>query len=427
MARMMFCFSSLLILVLAALQGIHAVEYSVTNKAGTTPGGVRFTNEIGVDYCKQTLISATDFIWSLFQQNTAADRKDVPQVSLFIDTVDGVAYTVNNQIYVSANYIQGYSGDVKQEITGVIYHEMTHVWQWNGNGQSTPGGLIEGIADFVRLKAGFVPSHWVQPGQGNSWDQGYDVTARFLDYCDSLRNGFVAELNKKMRSGYSANFFVDLLGKTVDQLWILDLAALPGIHAVDYIVTNNAGTTPGGVRFTNEIGLEYSRQTLISATDFIWRLFQQNTAAADRKNVSRVSLFIENPDGVGYSINNEIHVSANYIRDYAGDVKREIIGSIYHKMAHIWLWNGNGQSPGWLLEGIADFVRLKAGYASSHWVQPGQGDRWAQGYDVTARFLDYCNSLRNEFMAELNKKLRSGYSANYFVELLGKTVEQALG
>ena len=116
-------------------------------------------------------------------------------------------------------YINGYSGNVKTEITGVLYHESTHIWQWNGNGQSTPGGLIEGIADYVRLKAGYAPSHWVKPGQGDRWDQGYDVTALFLDYCNGLRNGFVAELNKKLRNGYSANFFVELLGKNVDQLW----------------------------------------------------------------------------------------------------------------------------------------------------------------------------------------------------------------
>ena len=143
----------------------------------------------------------------------------MPKVSLFIDDRDGVAFTSNNEIHVSARYINDYSGNVKTEITGVLYHESTHIWQWNGNGQSTPGGLIEGIADYVRLKAGYAPSHWVKPGQGDRWDQGYDVTARFLDYCNSLRNGFVAELNKKLRNGYSANFFVELLGKNVDQLW----------------------------------------------------------------------------------------------------------------------------------------------------------------------------------------------------------------
>ncbi|KAF6137707.1 hypothetical protein GIB67_023641 [Kingdonia uniflora] len=93
---------------------------------------------------------------------------------------------------------------------------MTH--NGNGNGQ-TPGGLIEGVADFVRLRAGYAPSHWMKAGGGDRWDQGYDVTAKFLDYCNSLKDGFIAELNKMMRTGYSNDFFVQLLGRTVDQLW----------------------------------------------------------------------------------------------------------------------------------------------------------------------------------------------------------------
>ena len=182
-----------------------AIEYVVNNTAWNTSV-----------YSKQTLISATYFIWSLFHVNTNVDIKFVPKVILFINDIDGVAYVVNSQIHVSARYINGYSSDVITEITGVLYHESTHIWQWGGNGQSVPGGLIEGIADYVRLKAGFVPSHWVKPGQGDRWDQGYDVTALFLDYCNSLRYGFVAELNKKLRTGYSVNFFVELLGKSVD-------------------------------------------------------------------------------------------------------------------------------------------------------------------------------------------------------------------
>ncbi|CAA2997259.1 Hypothetical predicted protein [Olea europaea subsp. europaea] len=212
-----YCLSFLAIL--AAIQGIHAVDYTITNTASNTPGGARFAREIGVQYTTETLYLSKRFIWRTFQQfSSPADRKNVQRVSLFIDDMDGVAYAINNEIHVSARYIQGYSGDVRREITGVLYHEMTHIWQWNGNGQA-PGGLIEGIADYVRLKAGYAPSHWVKPGQGDKWDQGYDVTAYFLDYCNSLKTGVVAQLNKKMRDGYSDNFFVELLGKTVDQLW----------------------------------------------------------------------------------------------------------------------------------------------------------------------------------------------------------------
>ncbi|KAL2490827.1 Plant basic secretory protein (BSP) family protein [Abeliophyllum distichum] len=86
----------------AAIHGSHAVQYTVTNRAATTPGGARFNQEIGTQYSQQTLGSATSFIWRTFQQNTPSQRKNVQKVSLFIDDMDGVAYTSNNEIHVSA-------------------------------------------------------------------------------------------------------------------------------------------------------------------------------------------------------------------------------------------------------------------------------------------------------------------------------------
>ncbi|KAF8031112.1 hypothetical protein BT93_D0340 [Corymbia citriodora subsp. variegata] len=210
-------FLAMLVVLSSSMQSL-AVEYTVTNSAGNTTGGARFSSEIGIPYSRRTLIASTRFTWKVFHQNAPGDRKSVEKVSLLIENMEGIAYESNNEIHMSATYLGGFSGDVKGEFTGVLYHEMVHVWQWNGDGQA-PGGLIEGIADFVRLRSGYVPGHWVGPGQGDRWDQGYDITARFLDYCNGLRNGFVAELNKKMRTGYSDNYFVDLLDKSVDQLW----------------------------------------------------------------------------------------------------------------------------------------------------------------------------------------------------------------
>ncbi|XP_028781188.1 uncharacterized protein LOC114737430 [Neltuma alba] len=202
---------------LATFKGIHGVEFVVTNNAETTPGGTRFNNELGADYTKQTMDAATNFIWNIFQQNTDADRKNVATVTLTVENREGIAATSGDVIHVGADYIKGIQGDIKTDFNGVLYHEMTHVWQWSGANSNT--GLIEGIADFVRLKAGYAPSHWVGAGGGDRWDQGYDVTARFLDYCEGLRSGFVAELNKKMRDTYSDDYFNQLLGKPVDQLW----------------------------------------------------------------------------------------------------------------------------------------------------------------------------------------------------------------
>ncbi|CAN4112144.1 unnamed protein product [Withania somnifera] len=194
------------------------VTYNVTNRDPNSAGGIRFTKEVGLNYTKQTLANSTNFIWAIFQQTVDADKKLYTALNAFVENTAYIAYTVGNEIHLGTTYIQSYSGNIKTELTGIIFHEATHVWQWSGN-SSTPGGLIEGIADYVRLKAGYAVSNWAQNGQGTRWDEGYSVTARFLDYCNGLRNGFVAELNKKMRTGYTNNFFVELLGKTPDQLF----------------------------------------------------------------------------------------------------------------------------------------------------------------------------------------------------------------
>ncbi|KAM3377267.1 hypothetical protein P3S68_009680 [Capsicum galapagoense] len=221
MARLLFIVIFCLFL-LAFQKGGNAltVTYNVTNRDPNSAGGIRFTNEVGLNYTKQTLANSTNFIWAIFQQTVDADKRLYTTLNCFVEnTTNGyIAYTVGNEIHLGTSYIQSYSGNIKTEVTGIIFHEATHVWQWFGN-SSTPRGLIEGIADYVRLKAGYAVSNWAQNGQGSRWDEGYSVTARFLDYCNGLRNGFVAELNKKMRTGYSNNFFVELLGKTPEQLF----------------------------------------------------------------------------------------------------------------------------------------------------------------------------------------------------------------
>nr|GEW54801.1 reverse transcriptase domain-containing protein [Tanacetum cinerariifolium] len=124
------------------LHGISAMDYFVTNEAASTPGGIRFDQEIGIPYTKQIMGRA-------------------------------------------------------------------------------PSGLMEGVADYTKLKAGYAQDQgFAKPGQGDSWYQGYDVTARFLEYCDEIVPGFVASLNKLMRFDFDVKFFEYLTGKAVDQLWM---------------------------------------------------------------------------------------------------------------------------------------------------------------------------------------------------------------
>jgi hypothetical protein len=109
--------------------------------------------------------------------------------------------------------------DVKSEFTGIMYRESANVWQSTGRGEA-PVGLTNGIADYIRLVAGWPSQDWnVTRGSGSRWNEGNIVTAYFLEYCNTLRPRFVAELNDLMEDHYNDIFFYQLLGRNVDDLW----------------------------------------------------------------------------------------------------------------------------------------------------------------------------------------------------------------
>ncbi|KAK3035719.1 hypothetical protein RJ639_033421 [Escallonia herrerae] len=188
MARL-YPFLSLL-LALAALHGTCGVEYEVENDTPHTLGGVRFDQDIGIPFTKNIMGTINKFIWQIFEQPTPADRKYVPRVKVVIAQYSEVAAYVN----ININLI-------------------------NVRNFTAPGSLTEGIADYMVLRAKLNGPGFALPGQGDRWDEGYSVTARFLEYCDSLRPAFTAALNNKMRHAYSEDYFVELLGKPVNQLW----------------------------------------------------------------------------------------------------------------------------------------------------------------------------------------------------------------
>jgi opacity protein-like surface antigen len=106
------------LLALAATAG--AVTFDATNTASNTAGGQRFNQAVGLGYAKQVLSDASTFCWNTFNQPTAADRKPVDAVTLVVEDIGGVAFTSNNGIHLSSQYVGGYSGDVKTEVASSL-------------------------------------------------------------------------------------------------------------------------------------------------------------------------------------------------------------------------------------------------------------------------------------------------------------------
>lgn len=179
------------------------------------------------------LLSAIDSVLGCLYEPTRLNAHIPPtrSVTLIFRSMPGVAYTTGSsldddhkEIHLSMDYIGGVPSEPpnrqRDEIQGVLVHEMVHCWQWNGIG-TAPSGLIEGIADFVRLKAGLSPPHWKKEF-GGDWDAGYQHTAYFLEWLENTCGaGSVRKINAALqeREYIEEELWMELFGKNVCELW----------------------------------------------------------------------------------------------------------------------------------------------------------------------------------------------------------------
>lgn len=170
----------------------------------------------------------------LYKPYGLSDMPKVRSVTVVLRSMGGVAYTtglplddLHKEIHLSLDYVQAVqsrnSTGIRHEIAGVITHEMVHCFQHNGHG-TCPGGLIEGIADFVRLKAGLAPPHWKKSSEtrGERWDEGYQKTAWFLEWLEDKKGaGTVSRLNATLKTEKydEEKFWKNLVGVSVEKLW----------------------------------------------------------------------------------------------------------------------------------------------------------------------------------------------------------------
>lgn len=211
----------------------------------SSPYNSIFTKHISDPYNLLTTAYHT-IIAELYPSSCSSSRFKItpspPQISsltLVFDDSNGVAYTIgigpqgkDKEIHFSLSYLNHCSRlpDPAHEIRGVITHELVHCYQHtkppNSNISGPPGGLIEGIADYVRLKASLAPSHWRRPTRsveaGGKWDAGYQFTAYFLDWLDDFRlgSGAVAAVNHRLFThGYTDGFWEAVCGAPIEKLW----------------------------------------------------------------------------------------------------------------------------------------------------------------------------------------------------------------
>ncbi|KAG8872311.1 hypothetical protein FRB97_007769 [Tulasnella sp. 331] len=163
----------------------------------------------------------------ILEQIIGSPTSNPDEVTLVLSpTSNGVAETENDVITFAMKYINDISKShddawLAREIKGVLLHEMVHVQQYSGTKDLAPGGLIEGIADYCRLRSGWAAAHWSQ-GPGGKWDSGYQVTGYFLDWLEKERGctEFVAKCNEALReNSWDEKWCETETGSSWEKLW----------------------------------------------------------------------------------------------------------------------------------------------------------------------------------------------------------------
>ncbi|KAM0432781.1 hypothetical protein ACHAPT_004483 [Fusarium lateritium] len=193
------------------------------------PAASAFLGAVNAADC---LARAAQRVLALLYESPTCPTTTLPStrsVTLILRDMGGVAYTTgteldddHKEIHFSLNYINQISPKSRRtdEIDGVLTHELVHCLQYHGHG-TCPGGLIEGIADWVRLRCHLNPPHWKHNADGK-WDAGYQQTAYFLEYIEErFGHGTIRRLNEKLRIQVyeEKKFWTELVGRPVEQLW----------------------------------------------------------------------------------------------------------------------------------------------------------------------------------------------------------------
>jgi hypothetical protein len=125
--------------------------------------------------------------------------------------------------------------------------------------------------------------------------------------------------------------------------------------------------------------------------------------------------------GVAYTSGNTIVIAADWVKKHADDY-----GMVIHELTHVVQAYRGGGNPGWLVEGVADYIRFFK-YEPGK-LGPINADRahYYDSYRVTAAFLAYVTEeYDKELVRKLNQRMREGkYKEEVWKDLTGKTVKE---
>ena len=170
---------------------------------------------------------------------------------------------------------------------------------------------------------------------------------------------------------------------------------------------------------------DFNPQTRQRLIDAFFTVYPEEANRFNKNTLKQVTFFIDPTyKGVAETGNGVARYSPAWLKDHPED-----IDVVTHEVMHI-VQDYRHDGPGWLTEGIADYVRYVYGINNlkSIWTLPDYrpGQHYTDAYRVTARFLLWVEKNKDPHIVDqLDAALRDGhYQANLWVKLTGGTVDQ---
>ncbi|MFT3827869.1 MAG: basic secretory protein-like protein [Chitinophagaceae bacterium] len=160
-------------------------------------------------------------------------------------------------------------------------------------------------------------------------------------------------------------------------------------------------------------------------TDAFFTVYPVEAKLYNPKTLRKV-FFVVDPEykGVAATAGGIVRYNPEWFKKHPGD-----IDVVTHEVMHIVQAYPGGSGPGWITEGIADYVRYTLGVdnAGAGWSLPEYNAKhhYDNAYRITARFLVWIEKSHKGFVQKLDAVMRSKtYQDSFWKEQTGKTVSE---
>lgn len=134
--------------------------------------------------------------------------------------------------------------------------------------------------------------------------------------------------------------------------------------------------------------------------------------------------FKKDGNGVAGASGTRIECAGKWFKE---NLEGEAVGAVVHELVHVVQQYGGRRNPGWLVEGVADYIRWFKYEPVSQRPRPNPARaKYTDSYRVTGAFLEYvCAEHDHEFVVKINAAMREGrYSPELWKEYTGKSVDE---